>query len=263
MKNFLNKIIKKNKFSIVNLVEKYKIKRNIVLHVGGNVGQEIELYEGLGFDNIIWIEGWPPFADELEKKLKAKSNHKVIRAMISDIGDEYVEFSLASNKGSSTALQVTDNWKKAFSTIDLLEKKRVRCKRLDELLEANGIYVSIDFMVMDIEGSELKALRSMGEGLRNVSAALVEFSIRENYINGPLLSDIDMHMINFGFKRVYIKMGAVSGDALYIQSGVVNFMEKIKMYCSFYVLRFLALCRLTDLLVIMKRLVERAIANNG
>lgn len=257
MKNKLSNFIKKHQFSIAKLVETYGIGRGLVLHVGANLGQECETYESLGFTEIVWVEGWAPFAEELATKLKHKKNHKIITAMISDVDNEYVDFSLASNQGSSTALEVTNNWKNAFSSIDIIQKNRVYCKRLDNLLIEYQLNRSIDFLVMDVEGSELKALKSMGDMLSNVKSALIEVSIRKNYIGGPLLMDIDRYMFTNDFLRVYLKSGAVSGDALYIKSSQVTFFDRAKMYLSAIMLRLAAELRLTDLFVNFKYLAKR------
>ena len=84
--------VRKNKFSIINLVEEFQIERGLVLHVGANLGQEYQAYESLGFSNVVWVEGWEPFANESEFKLKDQKNQIIITAMISDIEDETVEF---------------------------------------------------------------------------------------------------------------------------------------------------------------------------
>jgi len=257
IRNSILSIIKDQQFSIIKLVERYRIGRGMVLHVGANLGQECEAYELLGFTEIVWVEGWPPFADELESRLKDKKNHKIICAMISDIDNEHVEFSLTSNQGSSTALAVTNNWKSAFSSIDVIQRDRVYCKRLDNLLREYQVNPSIDFMVMDIEGSELKALRSMGSLLSNVKAALIEVSVRKNYIDGPLLRDIDSYMLANGFLRVYLKSGAVSGDALYIRRLKITFFDEAKMHLSAIILRVAAELRLTDLFAHFKNLAKR------
>ena len=49
-------------------------------------------------------------------------------------------------------------------------------------------------MVLDVEGSELKVLTSLGYFIKNIKFALVEVSLRKNYFGGPLLTDIDKNI---------------------------------------------------------------------
>lgn len=252
MKNFLIKLNNKHKFSLENLIQKYIVAnhggtRGVVLHVGGNFGQEAEIYDRSGFISVIWIEGYPKFAKILKKKIKYKNHHKLITAMISDRPNEIVNFSIASNTGSSTALKVTDSWKKTFKEINMVKQVKIKCVRLDYILKLHNLDGKINFLVLDVEGSELKVLTSLGYFIKNIKFALVEVSLRKNYFGGPLLTDIDNYFVKNKFKRIYIKTGPASGDALYKKCKYLGCREKLIMLCSAYLFVTLSFLRLTDL----------------
>jgi FkbM family methyltransferase len=249
IKNALRTLVDRNKFSIINLVSEFKIGRQVVLHVGGNEGQEIPVYDFLKIKKVIWVEGWPPFADRLAEKIHNKENHKLIQSMISDNSNELVDFHIASNGGSSTTLKVTEIWKKNFSTITMNQRiHKIKCERLDHILANNNFDEDIDLMVMDIEGAELKALISLGDYIERVKNALIEVSFRKNFVDGPLLVDIDKFMIHHQFIRVYIKMGTVSGDALYSKVEKVNISQRMFMKISAYAIQAAAILNLTNIL---------------
>jgi FkbM family methyltransferase len=249
IKNMFKSLVEKNKFSIINLVDKFKIGRQVVLHIGGNEGQEVPVYDQLKIEQVIWVEGWPPFADQLAEKIRYKNNHKLIQSMISDVADEYVDFHIASNGGSSTSLKVTEIWKKNFSTITINQKThKIKCERLDQILTKNNLDDDIDLMVMDIEGAELKALISLGDYIGRVKNALIEVSFRKNFVDGPLLVDIDRFMILHQFTRVYIKVGTVSGDALYSKVERVNIRQRFFMMISAHTIQVAAMLNLTHIL---------------
>ena len=56
-------------------MNKYNIPKNGCLHVGANLGSELEMYDEFGFLKVVWIEGYKPFYDELRKKIEGKENH--------------------------------------------------------------------------------------------------------------------------------------------------------------------------------------------
>ena len=132
----LKSLVAQHSFSIPRLVKKFEIPNSGVLHVGANFGQEADLYDELGFENVYWIEGYPVFINKLKATIASRKNHHIIEAMVSDISGEEVNFSVTSNTGSSTLLEPTEIWHKTFNEIKIVEKKKIICKRLDEVLEA-------------------------------------------------------------------------------------------------------------------------------
>jgi len=259
MKKLLLYLAKKNKFSIIDLVEKFNINKGVLLHVGGNVGQELPVYQLLKFNKVIWVEGWPPFADELEEKIKGLDNHSLIRSMISDANTSVVNFSIASNKGSSTAFEVTNIWRNEFQNISIDSFHKIKCERLDDVLLKKNFDSQIDLMVLDIEGSELKALISLGDYINRINFALIEVSFRENFVDGPLFVDIDKFMANHGFNRVYLKAGAISGDALYKKMNKLNILDHIYMWITGNAVQLSSSLKITKVIVIVKNLVKRII----
>jgi hypothetical protein len=76
----------------------------------------------------------------------------------------------------------------------------------------------LDFLNIDLQGAELKALKGMGEVLRQFKWAYLEVNKAELYKGCALVEDIDMYLLGYGFKRVETKWtGADWGDALYVK----------------------------------------------
>lgn len=74
----------------------------------------------------------------------------------------------------------------------------------------------LDFLNMDIQGAELKALRGMGDILKQFKWAYLEVNKAELYKGCALVEDIDLYMLSYGFRRVETSWtGAMWGDALY------------------------------------------------
>lgn len=250
------------RFSVGRLMRRYHIPTDGVLHVGANFGQEADEYDRLGIGTVVWVEGYAPYFERLSKAIEGRGNHLAILLMVSDIEGEKVNFSIASNTGSSTALKATEAWHQTFSDLTLTDGGEVSCGRLDTAL--NGVLPAerrsaIKFMVLDIEGSELKALKSLGAYLGRLEYALIEISVRQNYEGGPMLRDIDAFMAAAGFRRVYIKLSASSGDALYSRVTALSKLSRATMRLTATGWQIAAALRLTDLSMELRRIVKKLV----
>jgi FkbM family methyltransferase len=247
------------RFSLAALVRRFDVPREGCLHVGANFAQEADIYDELGFQRIVWVEGFMPYYERLMQVIRGRSNHSAVNLMVSDVAGETVTFRVASNTGSSTALPPTGTWENTFKGISLGETHTVVCDRLDRRLAGElspEALARLRFLVLDVEGSELKALRSMGALLEPIQFAFIEVSLRRLFRDGPLFRDIDRFMLQHSFERVYVKTSAASGDALYRRVAHVALFRRVAMYLSALAYQLLATLRLTDLAVRFKDVVK-------
>ena len=262
MKRIKNIVRKKFSFSFLELLNKYEIPQEGCLHVGANIGTEIETYDNFSFKNIVWIEGYKPYFEELQRNIKNRKNHFAFNFMVSDIQDEIVNFKVASNTGSSTIFEPTDSWYETFSDLSFQKSEEIKCSRIDSILKNNfdeTFLNSIKFLVMDIEGAELKALESMGSLIDTVEFAFVEVSLRQNFHKAPLMIDIDRFFLKHSFKKVFLKFGSASGDALYKR---VEKIDIIHIYYTIFLSRFIqtiSILRITDQISNLKNLIKKMI----
>ena len=182
--------------------------------------------------------------------------------MVSDIQDEIVKFNIASNTGSSTIFEPTNSWYETFADLSFHKTEEIKCSRIDDILykQFNTTFLeSIKFLVIDIEGAELKALKSMGSLIDKVEFAFVEVSLRPNFHNAPLMIDIDKFFFKHSFKKIYLKYGSASGDALYKR---VNKLSIIHIYITLFLdklLQMLSTLRITDQVSKIKNIIKKII----
>jgi hypothetical protein len=62
--------------------------------------------------------------------------------------------------------------------------------------------VDINFLSLDIEGSELNALISLGDLITNFEFIQCEYHTHENYIGCPMLPELENYLSTFGFKVI-------------------------------------------------------------
>lgn len=211
---------------IIDVTRDFGVPIRGVLHVGGNVGSEAAKYGSLGSVPIVWIEGFEEYFDVLTSAISEYPFQRAYCVLVSDVDGEEVVFRAASNTGSSTSLEPLPEFRDRFPDIRFSKPMTLRAERLDLFFDRHKLVTdSLNILVLDIEGAELKALRSLGDRLGSFDGVLVEVSIVRNFVDGPLLSDIDTFLYSRGFRRVRTRVGLSSGDAFYLR-GKVTMMAR-------------------------------------
>ena len=84
------------------------------------------------------------------------------------------------------------------------------------------IQQNLNFLNLDIQGMELKAMKSMGDHISKLDFIYTEVNTEYVYKNCALLKEIDEYLSKYGFKRVAIKMCGNYGwgDAFYIKQNI-------------------------------------------
>jgi FkbM family methyltransferase len=223
---------KEGPMTVESVLPYHPIGRGTVLHLGANDGTEAEAYARCGFKRVIWIEGFPRFYERLVKHLSAYPNQDAYNVLVSDVEGEELAFRIAENGVSSTVFQAGQRFGEDFPGVRFVEQTKLKARRLDRFFAERGVDLSdVSIAVVDLEGSELKALRSLGDLIERIPYAIVEVSVTENFVSGPALRDIDDYMTSRGFRRVQIKLGSSSGDALY-ERHPASVLDQAKMRAS-------------------------------
>jgi FkbM family methyltransferase len=81
----------------------------------------------------------------------------------------------------------------------------------------------IDILWMDLQGAELKALKGLGNLIKNVKVIYTEVEYKEMYIGQPLFDDINQYIVSHGFS-LHKQMNICEwfGNALYIRDDIMH-----------------------------------------
>jgi len=104
----------------------------------------------------------------------------------------------ASN-GQSSSLLPPENHLIEHPTISFIKSAEITTSRLDSILP---VIWQFDFINLDIQGAELRALRGLGERLTNVRWAYLEVNTLRMYRDCALIDEIDTFMDSVGFARI-------------------------------------------------------------
>lgn len=193
----------------------HNIKVKGVLHIGAHECEEQVQYtaNGVPAGNVDWVEANPELVERM-----ASRGINVHHSAISDVV-ETLPFHITNNGQSSSLLDFGTHahsypWCKVVKTIE------VTTERLSSLIERKCIPMKDrNFWNLDIQGVELKALKSADDAISYADAIYSEVNTQEVYKGCNLLSEMDSFLELKGFKRHSISMTEHGwGDALYIRA---------------------------------------------
>lgn len=202
------------------LVKVFKVRPNGVLHIGAHLAEEAPMYESFnwqGESKIYWVESQSDLAEQISIKLDPNI-HDVKCATVWNISGARLQFKHTNNSQSSSLLDLHKHSEK-YPGITVDRSYEIITSRLDELYTT----ANFDFVALDIQGAELKALEGMGNLLENVKWIYSEVNKIELYKDCALIWNLDLFLRNKGFKRVATRWAWRSGwgDALWVRNDLI------------------------------------------
>jgi len=193
------------------------VPRKGILHIGAHECEELGLYYSIGYrdNNILWIEALPELVDKMKS---IYSGINIIQAVITDKDNQQVNFMITNNIQSSSIFNLKTHLQEHPH---VFEKERIMLKTttLNSLYDRFDLpYDTYDFINLDIQGAELKALQGATKILPHIKAIYCEVNEKELYEGCGLLPDLDSFLETHDFKRVKTAMTEHGwGDALYLR----------------------------------------------
>jgi FkbM family methyltransferase len=200
---------------IKNILLLNKIKINGTFHVGAHNCEELQFYNEIGINikDMIWIDAVPSKVAEATNR----GIPNVYNATISDKDDEPIIFNVSNNVQSSSILEFGTH-SQEHPGIVYVNKIKQKSITIDTFFERNNIDASkYNFWNFDIQGAELMALKGATNSIKYAKVIYLEVNEKELYKKCGLITDVDIFLSNYNFKRVLTKMTQHGwGDAIYI-----------------------------------------------
>ena len=198
------------------LIAKYNINLSGVLHIGAHECEELKAYEThLARNKILWIEALPEKVQICKEKFK---DILIENAVVSD-KIENVTFNRANN-GQSSSFLTLGLHAKFYPNIIYTNSFEVETKIVDNILTSYP-EIPFNFINLDIQGAELKALRGMSNLLQNGNITYIYTEVNSNFVYKDccIINEIDSYLQQFGFKRMETRWTNCEwGDAFYIKA---------------------------------------------
>jgi FkbM family methyltransferase len=200
------------------ILSKYQLKITGILHIGAHECEEINEYEKIiPRERILWVEA-------LEDKVNYCRSHFpnifIEQAVVSDTVSDVI-FHRSNNGQSSSFLDL--GLHKTFHphvwyVNDYSVKTTVTKTILDKYLDT--VTPHINFINLDIQGAELKALKGLDENFfKQIYYIYTEVNSDYVYKDCAIIGEIDDYLAKFGFVRVETSWCEDYrwGDAFYIK----------------------------------------------
>ena len=169
---------------VTNLLSRYKISCNSVLHIGGHYGEEAQEYRDHGITKAIFVEGDPESFAQLQINIAEFENFSAIKTYLSEKSGK-ANFFQASNSGASSSLLEPGRHSKERPDITFSEGIKIQTQTLDSLNLG-----AFDLVVIDVQGAELLVLKGGHKTILSASAIWIEVNTGGMYSNDASANEI-------------------------------------------------------------------------
>jgi FkbM family methyltransferase len=195
------------------IIQKYNVQIKGILHVGAHECEELSDYERyISRDKILWVEAMP---DKVDISKSRYPNLLIENAVVSDV-EEIVKFNISNNGQSSSMLEF--GLHSTFHPhVHYVNSFEAQTKLLKNII--CNYDINYNFLNLDIQGAELKALKGMEEYLPKVDYIYTEVNCDYVYKGCAIVTEIDEYLKKFGLHRVETRwwQDCKWGDAFYIR----------------------------------------------
>jgi FkbM family methyltransferase len=204
------------------LFRQFNLEPRGVIHVGAHLGQELPLYQRMGFKKILFIEANPAVYAKLAQRLQGVANATGVLCAVSDKNGLEI-LHVTDNEESSSLLPLKKHLER-YPDIRETAQLLVSARRLDHLLrEINQDPADFNYLHLDIQGAELMALRGAPLALPFFDALSVELNYDELYEGCPLVDELDAFLGARQFQRVFTSSNPDGwGDGFYLRAPAVS-----------------------------------------
>lgn len=202
-----------------DLVSKYNMKINGILHVGAHLAEEAKLYHDNGINNVYWVEGNPHVVNKLKKQLR-RYNNTLIEALVYSEDDVELSFNVTNYDGMSSSILEFGTHESFSPDIHFVDTVKCKSKKIDSLVSEYGIE-NVNLLNLDIQGAELYALTGAVEFLKNVDYIFTEINCDEVYVGCARVEQLDEFLSDFTRVETFWVGKQGWGDGLYVRTSLL------------------------------------------
>ncbi|MEM7059525.1 MAG: FkbM family methyltransferase [Pseudomonadota bacterium] len=181
-----------------------------IVHVGANVGQEVEFYAKLKDVPAILIEPLPNLIPLIEDEVAAnpQGDFHVEQICCSDVDDETAEFYVSPDPISqASSLLAPGRIVERYPWLANTELTEVKTITVDTLLARHYPDFPVNMIAIDTQGADLKVLKGAEHTLQRCDGIYIEVSDERVYQGGCTFKEIIDYLDaqDFGLYRSIIK----------------------------------------------------------
>jgi FkbM family methyltransferase len=221
------------------LLEKYNIKINGVIHVGAHEGMETVAYVRHNIKNVILVEANPFRFSNLTESLNTGryvtwcsplsysyfnvieseilKGYRAYNYAVSDKEDGTITFNLSNFDGGTDSIFKINEWGRdsSWAPYEHVAEIEVPTTTLDRIVDDKSKY---NFLNMDVEGAELMVLRGAGEVLKHMDCIMLETQDKIRFEGSCTRQELVEFLDGHGFElKEYHDTGKEWGDCLFLK----------------------------------------------
>jgi FkbM family methyltransferase len=204
------------------MIERLGGRVRSLVHVGANTGQEAKYYSRSGVASAVYIEPIDEVFAALSKHLAPLGpGHMPVKALCAEEDGRTVDFHIASNGGASSSILEFGWCREEHPELEWTDHLKLATRRLDTVVGElpAGIRDSIDLLVMDTQGAEMRVLKGAPRLLGQVDWIYTEVNEGGLYEGDCSLEDMQAYLSSRGFRLKDLKMNQHRwGDALFART---------------------------------------------
>jgi FkbM family methyltransferase len=180
-----------------------------VLDVGGNEGQFGSFLRAQGYrGEIVSFEPNPDAFQQLSVIAKRDSNWKIFNVGLGAKSEQAV-LNVAEYSSYSSFLSSTSELTALDSRARVRVQTPVRIEKLDEVAAAHLTFSAPVLLKIDTQGFEKSVLAGAEKTLPKIKGVLLELSIKNLYVEQPLIEEMIPLMRSFGFALYSLSGGFI------------------------------------------------------
>jgi FkbM family methyltransferase len=200
----------------VEFLAKNTSLRSQILHIGAHEGEEALNYANLGFGEVAWVEAQPEIFERL--KVIVGARYCLQGAVWSKRTN--LELNISSNSVSTSLLEFGEMtpWKN-LKTLKKVQVDTITLANVVEIFNSRNLLVEKFVLVLDIQGAEFDALKTIGQMSRRVPAISCEISIKPTYKDGAVRKKVIRRLLRYGYIPVasFLDLDTLHGDQLFVK----------------------------------------------
>lgn len=171
---------------------------------------------GCDDSKVVWVEAIPEICNRCKQVFPRAT---ILNEAVSD-SERDIEFMVSSNNGESSSILDFAEHAQIYPSVKEAGRIKMQTISLPNMLTKYDLDANnYDFLAMDIQGAEMKALRGMTDIITKFKFIVLEVSIFELYKSQGLFNDIMDFLRSYGFSLIDMEMHAEGwGDALFTSS---------------------------------------------
>jgi FkbM family methyltransferase len=201
-----------------NLIKKYKLSVNGVIHIGAHYGQEFSIYKKNNIQNVIFFEPVPTTFRILESNIG--TNAMLVNKALGNQNKKVTMNVETANQGMSSSILKPNLHLTQYPHIKFESTIEVDMVRMSDFFKDENIEISnYNLINIDVQGYELEVFKGAEKLLENIDYIITEVNRDIVYEGNAIVDDIDAYLSTYGFNRVETTWDGITwGDAFYIKN---------------------------------------------